>query len=105
MSSLPALPVSTPSRDRAALRLDGLKGLGPRSIAMLERVGITSAEALRNSDPLELYLRLRAAWPGTSLNMLYALIGAQEGRDWREIQRERRTELLLRLDALGHAPR
>jgi DNA transformation protein and related proteins len=32
-------------------------------------------------------------------------VGAQEGRPWREIQRERRTELLLRLDDLGQAPR
>ena len=49
--------------------------------------------------------RLRAAWPATSVNMLYALVGAQEGRPWREIQQERRTELLLQLDERDHAPR
>jgi DNA transformation protein and related proteins len=85
--------------------LQGLHGLGPRSIEALARVGVTSAEQLRRADAVELSVRLRAAWPGTSLNMLYALVGAQEGRPWREIQRERRTELLLRLDDLGQAPR
>jgi DNA transformation protein len=85
--------------------LQDLQGLGPRSIEALARVGVTSAEQLRRADAVELYVRLRAVWPGTSLNMLYALVGAQEGRHWRDIQRERRTELLLRLDDLGQAPR
>ena len=47
----------------------------------------------------------KARWPGASLNLLYALMGAQEDRDWRDIARERRSEALLRLDDLGLAPR
>lgn len=39
------------------------------------------------------------------MNLLYALMGAQEDRDWREIARERRSEALLRLDDMGLAPR
>jgi DNA transformation protein len=35
---------------------------------------------------------------------LYALIGAIEGRHWQEVKRERRTEILLRLDEMGLAP-
>jgi hypothetical protein len=34
--------------------------------------------------------------------MLYALIGAQEGVDWRVIARERRSELLTELDTRRH---
>lgn len=82
-----------------------LRGLGPRSLEQLAALGITSAEALRAQDPFALYARLKARWPGASLNLLYALIGAQEDLDWRAVARERRTEILLRLDAMGLAPR
>ena len=84
---------------------DGLRGLGPRSREHLAALGITTGDALRAQDAFDLYIRLRARWPGAGLNLLYALVGAQEDRDWRQIARERRTEILLRLDALGHAPR
>ncbi len=80
------------------------RGLGPKSRAELARLGIRAAADLRAADAVQLYLRVKAQWPGASLNLLYALVGAQEGRDWREIARERRTELLLRLDDLGQAP-
>jgi DNA transformation protein and related proteins len=90
----------TPARERTPW-----KGLGPKSTALLARVGVHSLAQLQACDAVELYLRIRSEWPGASLNLLYALIGAQEDRDWREIARERRLELLLRLDDLGHAPR
>ena len=82
-----------------------LRGLGPRSREHLAALGITSDAALRAEDAFALYARLKAHWPGASLNLLYALIGAQEDLDWRTIARERRTEILLRLDAMGLAPR
>lgn len=82
-----------------------LRGLGPRSLGQLVALGVSSAEQLRAEDAFELYGRIKAAWPGASLNLLYALLGAQEDRDWREVARERRTEILLRLDAMGLAPR
>lgn len=83
---------------------DAFRGLGPKSRAELARQGIHCASDLRATDAVQLYLRVKAQWPGASLNLLYALVGAQDGRDWREIARERRTELLLRLDDLGQAP-
>ena len=36
-----------------------------------------------------------------SLNLLYALIGAVENRDWREVARYDRTSILLRLQDMG----
>ena len=81
------------------------KGLGPKSTALLAQAGVRTLAQLQACDAVELYLRIKTDWPGASLNLLYALIGAQEDRDWREIARERRLELLLRLDELGHAPR
>ena len=85
--------------------IEALRGLGPKSRAALLRIGIATADELRALDPFEVYARLRAAVPGTSLNMLYALIGAVDGCDWRDVARHRRTEILLRLDTMGLAPK
>ena len=76
-----------------------LTGLGPASAALLAQLGVRDAGALRERDAVALYLALKAIAPRTSLNMLYALIGAQEGIDWRVIARERRSALLTELDA------
>jgi DNA transformation protein len=86
------------------MRLSELKNLGARSEEWLPKVGIYTAEQLRASDPYEVYAKLKATVPGTSLNALYAILGAMEDRHWLEIKRERRTEVLLRLDAMGLAP-
>lgn len=87
------------------MRLSELKNLGPKSEEWLPKVGIYTAEQLRASDPYEVYAKLKETVPGTSLNALYALMGAAEDRHWLEIKQERRTEILLRLDAMGLAPR
>jgi DNA transformation protein len=86
------------------MKLSDLKGLGPKMEALLPTVGIESAQQLLASDPFEVYARLKRAVPNTSLNALYALIGAIENRHWLEIKRERRTEILLRFDEMGLAP-
>jgi len=93
--------MSTSQRDRDAAVL---RGLGPKSRMLLASVGIESADALRSRDPFAVYAALRATDPSVSLNMLYALIGAVEDRDWREVARNDRTRILLALDALGIAP-
>ena len=76
-----------------------LPGLGPASAARLAQLGVHDAATLRQRDAFELYAALKAIAPKTSLNMLYALLGAQEGVDWRVIARERRSALLTELDA------
>lgn len=89
----------------AARAAPGWRGLGPRSREQLAALGITTPAQLRERDAFALYAALRARWPGASRNLVYALLGAQEDRDWREIARERRTEVLLRLDDMGLAGR
>lgn len=84
---------------------EGWRGLGPRSREQLAAVGIRSVDELRACDAFDVYARIKARWPGASRNLVYALLGAQEGRDWRDIALERRTEVLLRLDAMELAPR
>jgi len=81
-----------------------LMGLGPKSAEALRQVGIGSVAQLKASDPFEVYARLKARVPGTSLNFLYALIGAIENRHWQDVKRQRRTEILLRLQDMGLAP-
>ncbi|GAA5166675.1 TfoX/Sxy family DNA transformation protein [Viridibacterium curvum] len=83
---------------------DALPGLGPKSRDMLARIGIHTAAQLQAADPYLVYARLHASEPGISLNLLYGLIGAIENRPWQDVAREQRTEILLRLDALGIAP-
>ena len=68
-------------------------------------IGIESIEQLRARDPFEVYAELKVKVPGTSLNFLYALIGAIDDVHWQEVKRTRRTEILLRLDEMGIAPR
>jgi DNA transformation protein len=81
-----------------------LKGLGPKSSEALRAIGVETVEQLRASDPFDLYSQLKARDPNTSLNFLYAIIGAIEDVHWLEIKRTRRTEILLRLDKIGLAP-
>ncbi|HEU0203460.1 MAG TPA: helix-hairpin-helix domain-containing protein [Burkholderiaceae bacterium] len=75
-----------------------LRNIGPRTAAMLARVGIRDADELRRVGAVDAYLRLARAVPGTSLNALYALAGALEERDWRAIKRERKLDLLLAVE-------
>lgn len=85
--------------------VSGLRNLGPKSTEWLASIGITTIEQLRARDPFEVYAELKAALPGVSLSMLYALIGAVEDLDWQVVMRERKSEILFRLDDMGLAPR
>lgn len=85
-------------------RIANLRGLGEKSEAMLARIDVTSIAQFMAEDPIDMYRRLKAVLPGTSLNMLYAMIGAQEDCPWQTIAKERRSELLMALDDIGLAP-
>jgi DNA transformation protein len=85
------------------LRIRDLRNLGPRSEIMLAEIGIHDADSLRRRGALAAYLALRRAGVTTSLNALWALVGALEpwpyGTDWREVASgERRLALLLAVE-------
>lgn len=42
---------------------------------------------------------------GMGLNSIYAIIGARENVSWLEVAKIRKTEILMRLDDLGLAPK
>jgi DNA transformation protein and related proteins len=81
-----------------------MNGLGQMSWNMLSAIGITSPEALQTRDPFEVYATLHRMKVTRSVNMLYALIGAIENKHWQEIARDRRMEILVRLDHMQLAP-
>lgn len=93
-------PTAARRRVERSPPLAELRGLGPSSASALAAIGIRSVAALRESDPFEIYAQLKRRFPRTSTNMLYALIGAIENRDWREVARKERTSILLRLEAM-----
>ena len=87
-------------------KIKNLKGLGDKSEAMLASIGIHSVESFMKADPFELYAKLsKSNDSGVSLNLLYAMIGAQEDVHWQDVKKMRKTEILLRLDDMGLAPK
>ncbi|MBC3881908.1 TfoX/Sxy family DNA transformation protein [Undibacterium sp. LX40W] len=85
--------------------INTLCGLGPKSSAMLAALGIHTAEQFLAIDPYQLYAQLKQADSRVSLNMLYAILGAHEQCHWQEIKQQRRTEILLKLEEMGLAPK
>ena len=89
-----AQPMAPTQADALAV----LPNLGPVSARRLAEAGITSVATLRRLGAIEAWRRVRAHWPGASLNLLWALEGALTGRGWQEVARTERTRLLLALD-------
>ena len=85
-------------------RLRDLNGFGPRSEEILAEVGILSVSDFMEIDPYKLYEKL-LPMKGIGLNSIYAIIGARENLPWLEVANTRKTEILIRLDDLGLAPK
>ena len=81
--------------------LSEMRGLGPRSVEILIEAGINTSAKLRKADLFKLYQNIKAQHPRTSLNLLYAMMGAVSNENWRDIAKERRSEVLMRLDDMG----
>lgn len=85
-------------------RLKDLNSFGPRSEEILAEVGINSVDDFMNIEPYELYALIKPI-KGMGLNSIYSIIGARENISWIEIKNTRKTEILMRLDDLGLAPK
>jgi len=86
------------------VRIRDLEGLGPKSEMMLASIGVDSVDEFKRSDAFDMYRKLKEENISVSLNMLYAMLGAQEGVGWQGIASDRKTEILMRLDDMGLAP-
>ena len=86
--------------DKSKLRLRDLPGLGVTTEQQLKDVGIDSVDALQEIGALAAFQRLCDSDSATnpSLNFLYALVGALEGKSWLTIAREDRLQLLMQLE-------
>lgn len=81
-----------------AKRLRDLPGLGPRSEQWLIDAGIDTVDKLFRKGAIESYLAVRSVRGNTSLNLLYALVGAIDGRNWTTVAHHDKTRLLMSLE-------
>jgi len=76
-----------------------LKGLGPKSERYLNEIGIKTRHDLELIGPIRAFLKLRnECSTKPSLNFLYAMVGALEGKHWAEIAKSEKDRLLIELD-------
>lgn len=76
-----------------------LKNLGPVSAAWLAGVGVVTRADLIRLGPVAAFLRVRDAGHKASMNLLWALAGAERGLRWNKLTDDERQRLLLELDA------
>ena len=81
------------------MNVDKLPNLGPKSAVWLNNIRIHTRAELHAVGPITAMIRLERAGHTSSLNMLYALVGALDGVHWQEIAHTRKGELVLALDA------
>ncbi|NRB40817.1 MAG: TfoX/Sxy family DNA transformation protein [Pseudomonadales bacterium] len=89
----------------APAQIKDLKGLGPKSAAAINAIGITTVAEFMHTDAFVMYAQLKQLHSTASLNFLYAIIGAQENQHWQHIAKTQKTEILMRLDDMGLAPK
>ncbi len=83
------------------MKLSDMRGLGPKSEAILAEIGIHTPEQLRALGAMQTFLRLKAhQGRRPHLAFLYALVGAIEDRDWLEVARQERVRLMVELDGI-----
>lgn len=76
-----------------------IRNIGPKSAAWLRQVGIKNRADLEQTGPVEAFLKIKRAGFKPSLNLLYALAGALENCHWSRLPHERKSTLLLSIDA------
>lgn len=76
-----------------------LKNIGPVSARWLGELGIRKRADLIRLGPVAAFLKVKAAGHKPSLNLLWALAGAERGLAWNRLSTEQRERLLLELDA------
>jgi DNA transformation protein and related proteins len=90
------------------LRIRDLRNLGAKSEQLLAAIGIYRVEQLRRRGAVRVFVELRRAGHGATLNLLWALAGAiepwPEGTHWRQVARgDARLSLLLAVEDLEKA--
>jgi DNA transformation protein len=75
-------------------RLEDLKNLGPATVRMLKEIDVQTVSDLAELGSVEAYRRLRFRFGShVTLNALYALEAALQGRQWLDLSTKERGEL------------
>ncbi|MGD9582458.1 MAG: TfoX/Sxy family protein [Lysobacterales bacterium] len=84
-----------------------IRNIGPKSAAWLRQVGIRSEADIKQAGALAVFMKVRKAGFRPSLNLLYALEGAVQGCHWTALGEQRKSELVLEVNAIedGKAPK
>ena len=80
-----------------------LLNIGPKSEAWLRQVGVRTLEDLKQHGALGTFLKVKRAGFKPSLNLLYALAGAELGCHWTALTPEHKNELVLAVNASDDA--
>lgn len=80
-----------------------LLNIGPKSEAWLRQVGVRTMEDLKQHGALGVFLKVKRAGFKPSLNLLYALAGAELGCHWTALTPEHKSELVLAVNASDDA--
>ncbi len=70
-----------------------MKNLGPKSASWLSAVDICLEDDLISIGPVDAYLLVKARYPEANLNLLWALYGAVNDREWNRISDEEKEDL------------
>ena len=76
-----------------------LLNIGPKSAAWLRQVGVRSMDDLVALGALGVFLKVKRAGFKPSLNLLYALAGAQRGCHWTALSAEEKNALVVEVSA------
>lgn len=84
---------AAPREEELGGPLENLKNLGPTATAWLRAAGIRSRADLERLGPVAVFRIVRRHEPTASLNLLWALAGAVQDRDWRDLSAEEKGRL------------
>ncbi len=77
-----------------------IRNVGPKSAAWLRQVGIRTHEELRALGSVEAYRRVKIAGFKPTLNLLYAMAGAEDDCHWTALGEERKAALLAAAEVI-----
>ena len=80
-----------------------LLNVGPKSAAWLRQVGVRTMDDLRTHGAVGAFWKVKKAGFRPSLNLLYALAGAEQGCHWTALPLEEKQRLVTEAGALEDA--
>ncbi len=80
-----------------------LQNIGPKSAAWLRQVGVRTLDDLKALGAVGVFMKVKRAGFRPSLNLLYALAGAERGCHWTALSADDKSALVLDASARDDA--